>query len=87
MEDLSRTIDVQEKAVQVTSEDHPDLPMWLNNLGISLRNRYLRQGSMEDLSRAIDVQEKAVQATPEDHPAFPVRLNNLGNSLGDRYLR
>jgi len=87
MENLSRAIDVQEKAVQATPEDHPDMPLWLTNLGGSLRDRYLKQGSMEDLSRAIDVQEKGVQATPEDNPDLPMRLNDLGVSLGDQYLR
>jgi hypothetical protein len=59
----------------------------LSNLGIHLRNGYIRTGAVADLDEAIKVTKEAVTATTQDHPDLASRLNNLGNFLSDRYCR
>jgi hypothetical protein len=61
--------------------------MYLNNVGISLGDRYSRTGATADLEEAIQVARKAVDATPDNHPDQAGRFNNLGIRLSDRYSR
>ena len=39
--------------MEVTSEDHPDLIIYLNNLGNKFQSRFERTGRMEDLEETI----------------------------------
>ena len=55
--DLNNAIEAIRKAIGETSTEHVDRPMLLNNLGISLGDRYLRIGEIANL-----------EETPVDHP-------------------
>ena len=47
--DLNRALDLCRRAVQLTPQDSPDLPGFLNNLALGLRERYARTGDPSDL--------------------------------------
>jgi len=85
--DISEAIAVLQQAVQITPNGHPDMPGWLNNLGISFQCRFQRTGDASDISEAISVQQRAVQLTPNGHAVMPGRLNNLGISFLCRFQR
>jgi len=70
-----------------TPPGSPNLPMYLNNLGTGLSERYARTGELPDLQRAIASWERAVGETPPGSPDLPSRLNNLGTGLRERYAR
>ncbi|KAJ7248786.1 CHAT domain-containing protein [Mycena rebaudengoi] len=60
---------------------HPDKPLWLSNLGHSLKKCFERLGELNDLNQSILRSEAAVTLTPDDHLDKPSWLSNLGNSL------
>ena len=64
MDDLVRAIATIVLAIELTPVDHPDHATCLNNLGIALRKRFERTGSMEDLDRAITTSEQAMESIP-----------------------
>lgn len=61
------------------------MPGWLNNLGVSYRNRFEQLGQVEDLEKAIKYQTQGLSLTPEMHASVSRWLNNLGNSYHSQY--
>ena len=53
--DPEKAISTLEVVVQVTSDDHPNKPSWLGDLGVSLQTRYQRFGDVVDLERSISL--------------------------------
>ncbi|KAK4870149.1 hypothetical protein LT330_005203 [Penicillium expansum] len=78
-------IEIPRQAVETTPPNRPNPAILLNNLAISLRNRYSRMGKMEDLDNATEIMRLLVKATPPDHPDQAMHLNNIGVLLRDRY--
>lgn len=68
MEDLEKSIRRAQQAVNPTFQDYSNLAICLNNLGIKLKMRFERTGSMEDLEESIHRVQQAVDITPQDHP-------------------
>jgi tetratricopeptide (TPR) repeat protein len=87
MGDLEEAICKQLQAVEGTTEGHPNLAGWQNNLGYMLERRFERTGRMEDLIEAIRRAQQAVNVTPENHPKLAMYVNNLGNNLERRFER
>jgi tetratricopeptide (TPR) repeat protein len=85
--DHDADISKAEEAVASTPLYHPDRPMYLNNLGIKLSNRYKTTGNADDLDAAISQTAEALASTPLSHSDRPMYLNNLGNRLSNRYTR
>jgi CHAT domain-containing protein len=85
--DLETSISYSQKAVKLTPEDSPDLPMYLNNLAHVLSDRYARRGELADLENSIKYWQKAVKLTPDYSPDLPMYLNNLAVGLSDLYAR
>jgi hypothetical protein len=77
----------QERAVDLTPSDDPDLPPRLDGLGISLGSRYEGTADMADLDQAITHQRYAVDLMQGDSPNLPSFVSNLANSLQIRYKR
>ncbi|KAF6755301.1 CHAT domain-containing protein [Ephemerocybe angulata] len=75
------------KAVEMTPDVHPELPMWLSNLGSALRYRFLQTGNPVDITEAISAQQRAIALTPEGHSSLPTLLHNLGTSSSCRFDR
>jgi len=61
LDDLHKVILLHEKAMEVLSDNNSDLPMWLNNLGVALKDQYLKQENLENLSQIISLGERAVK--------------------------
>jgi len=65
--DLSEAISVQQHAIQLSPNDHPDMPGQLSNLGTLFLCRFDRTGNFSDVSEAISVHQRAVRLTPYGH--------------------
>jgi len=83
--DLSEAISVEQRAVLLTPDGHPDMPRYLNNLGTSFHSRFQPTSDLSDLSEAISIYQYAVQLTPNSHASMPVLLKNLGDSFRSRF--
>ncbi len=70
-----------------TPPDHPSRPVYLSNLGGTLRTRFGRTGRLADLNGAVTAGRDAVDTTPPDHPNRPRRLSHLGAALRTRFER
>src|SRR5437762_6622976 len=81
------TVTKHTEAINCTSNDDPELPARLINLGIALSNRFERLGLLEDLHRAIECFEQGVDSTQKDHPSRAAHLNNLCAGLIRRFER
>ena len=56
---------VNDQAVALISEGHPDLAGVLNSLGTALLSRFERIGSVNDLDRAIVTKEKVLASATD----------------------
>jgi len=84
---LDEAISLQEKAIQLTSDHHPNLPVRYNNLGNCYEDKYQNSGKQSFLDRAIDCYKKAVSQSSDADPILPSRYYNLANAHRSRYLR
>jgi len=87
LSDISEAISLQQRAVELTTNGHTDMSMYLNNLRISYECRFGRTGELSDISAAISAQQRAVQLTANGHGDMPGHLNNLGISYRRRFER
>ena len=85
--DLNRALVLYQQTVAATPEGHPNLAMYLNNLGIGFMNRFKRTGRIDDLNEAIKICKQAVAATPEGDPNLAGNLSNLGSGFMNRFER
>ncbi|KAF6765581.1 CHAT domain-containing protein [Ephemerocybe angulata] len=85
--DITHAISMLQQAVVLTPHIHPKLPVYLNNLAISLTRRFGCTGAPSDIADAISAQRKAVELTPHGHADLPGRLDNLGLSFAHRFER
>jgi len=60
--DLEEAIRAFQQAVQRTPPDSPDLPAYLNNLGLGLSAHYARSGRLEHLEQACAIFDRATAA-------------------------
>ena len=58
MDDLNAAVEANKEAVKLTSNDHPSLAIYISNLGIALKGRFNRTGSMDDLNAAINAMRR-----------------------------
>ncbi|RXW16904.1 hypothetical protein EST38_g8959 [Candolleomyces aberdarensis] len=87
LSNISESISVQQRAVELTPAVHPDLPGRLSKLGNSLLSRFERTAAPSDLSQSILVIQRAVELTPAGHPELPTMLSNLKISLANHFKR
>jgi len=62
MDGLDRAIDVNERAVKLSSESHSQNAQCSSGLGILLQRRFERAGAIMDLDPAIKTAEQAVKS-------------------------
>ncbi|KAG2141962.1 TPR-like protein [Suillus clintonianus] len=72
-------------ALQSCPPGHSDRPTILNNLGISLYDRFKQQGVLSDLDEAIELFRAMLLIYPPGHSLRPTSLNNLSTCLYDRF--
>ena len=87
MTDLEEAIALLRQAVGATPDDHPERAGRFSNLGIALRSRFDRSGTLTDLDEAINLGRQAVRATPDDHPDLAIYQANLASMLQGRFDR
>ncbi|CAE7086866.1 unnamed protein product [Rhizoctonia solani] len=87
LDELEKAVECFTRAVTLTPEGHPGMPICLDNLGSSYTDRYRRLGELADLEKSIECNNRAVALTPEGHADMPLHLGNLGSSYTDRYRR
>ncbi|KAG1744905.1 uncharacterized protein EDB91DRAFT_1080445 [Suillus paluster] len=57
----------------------------LNNLAVSLRDRFKQHGVLSDLDEAIELHRAALALRPPGHPSRSSSLNNLASNLRARF--
>ncbi|CAA7260661.1 unnamed protein product [Cyclocybe aegerita] len=87
LSDLSESIEILQEVVKDPSTGDADLPTRFGNLGLSLRCRFGKEGSITDLSQAVSSFQNALDSTPENDSILPSRLSNLGESLRQLFDR
>ncbi|KAE9378772.1 TPR-like protein [Stipitochalara longipes BDJ] len=87
MPETQDAVQVGRDAIAATPEDSLERAALLNNLGLSLRERFLQKGMMTDLEEAIQVARRSVEMTSEDHPNHNSFLSNLAVQLGLKYSK
>ncbi|KAG1762632.1 TPR-like protein [Suillus occidentalis] len=81
--------DVEEcrAALERCPPDHSDRSQFLNNLALSLRNRFTQRGVPSDLDECIELHRAALLLRPHGHSLRSWSLNNLAISLRDRFTQ
>jgi len=85
LEDIEQAIAYYEQALELASEDHPDRPVLLGNLGDTLLLFGRRAGDRGALEQAIDYYNQILDLIPEDHPSYSILLGNIGVTLASLY--
>ncbi|CAE6536514.1 unnamed protein product [Rhizoctonia solani] len=83
--DLEQAIEYFSRALALTPDGHPDIPLGHTNLGISYNIRYRHLGELADLEKAIECHTRALALTPDGHPHMSHRYASLGISYNDRF--
>jgi CHAT domain-containing protein/ankyrin repeat protein len=84
-EHLERSIEMAREIVDATPGSSPLFPMYLQNVGIKLLDRYKRTGVLEDLQGALQTLDHALSSALPDSPYRPPLLNNLAIALRNRF--
>jgi tetratricopeptide (TPR) repeat protein len=85
--DINRAIQLNNQALDLTSDGHACKAGCLNNLGISFLRRFQRFGEVADIDMSVLAHEQVVDLVGDGHAYKPGYLNNLGNSLLSRFDR
>ncbi|PWI65081.1 hypothetical protein PCL_07380 [Purpureocillium lilacinum] len=83
MVDFERAIFAFREAIA----DHPDLTIYLDNLGTLFHDGFSRTGVIRYLDESICIARQAVDGTQDDNSEKARRLDNLGVRLGNRFSR
>jgi len=83
--DQDEAIDLHRAALVLRPHGHPDRSITLNNLALSLQDRFEERSVLADLDEAIDLHRAALALCPLGHPYQSMSLNNLALSLQARY--
>ncbi|KAK2750080.1 hypothetical protein FQN57_004572 [Myotisia sp. PD_48] len=84
--DLEFSIRLLRNKVDVTPDDHPDIAVYLVDLGMLLDRLYNLTGEIKYLDEAIQMVQRAIEISP-DHPDLMDSLGCLEIMLGRRYQR
>jgi len=84
LDDLTKSIELNEIAVNLTPEDNPQRSSFLHRLCNALQNRFEETKSMEDINRAIEGRTEIINRTHDDDPSRTTYLIGLSSCLGLR---
>ncbi len=76
---MEEAIQLVQRALDGTPDDHPHRTQRLGNLGSHLGERFSRTGDLNDLEEAIRLGQLVSDATSED---LPERVTHLYNQAG-----
>ncbi|KAF7358386.1 hypothetical protein MVEN_00888700 [Mycena venus] len=85
LNDLDKSLLIQQNVLSLTPDGHPNKPLRLNNLVRSLHTRFTQLGDLSDLTKSLEMQQDVVTLTLDDNPQKPVILNNLASLLHTRF--
>ncbi|KAF8178380.1 CHAT domain-containing protein [Mycena galopus ATCC 62051] len=85
LNDLDRSLLIQQNVLSLTPDGHPNKLLRLNNLVRSLHTRFTQLGDLNDLTKSLEIQQDVVTLTLDDNPQKPVILNNLASLLHTRF--
>ncbi|KAJ7259062.1 CHAT domain-containing protein [Mycena rebaudengoi] len=85
VQDINKAVVIQEGAVTLIPDGHPNKPSLLTGLGNSLFQRFRQLGDLDDLNQAILRQEAACALIPDGHPDKHEQLGSLSSSLLSRF--
>ncbi|KZP20335.1 hypothetical protein FIBSPDRAFT_1044972 [Athelia psychrophila] len=85
--DLENAITMEQQALALTPDGHPDKPARLTALGFSYDTRFERLGDLADIENAITAEMQALALTQDGHPDKPGHLIALGCSYYMRFER
>ncbi|PVF92654.1 hypothetical protein CPB86DRAFT_819449 [Serendipita vermifera] len=87
LERLEQAISQYRTAIEYILEDDPKAPAILNNLAISLLQRFGQLGHLDDIDEAIERLQRAILLTPEEDFHKAGLLTNLGSAFIRRFER
>ncbi|KIJ38231.1 hypothetical protein M422DRAFT_231344 [Sphaerobolus stellatus SS14] len=87
LSDLEKAIAVQQEAVDLTDDDHPEKAGYLSHLGLSFQRRFGQLGDLSDIDQAIVVLQQAVNLDSDAYDNMANWLHNLGVSYNNRFRR
>ena len=87
MDDLAEAIVLNQEALGLCPQGHPDRSTLLSNLAGRLSSRYKQLGAMEDLEEAIVLDRESLCLHPQGHPDWLQSLENLAHDLWSRFTR
>ncbi|KAG2128394.1 CHAT domain-containing protein [Suillus cothurnatus] len=85
--DLDESIELLRDALLLRPPGHSDRSHSLNNLAVSLRDRFTQRGVPSDLDESIELHRDALLLRPPGHSDRSHSLNNLAVSLRDRFTQ
>jgi tetratricopeptide (TPR) repeat protein len=85
LSDLEEAIELHRAALALTPAGHFQRLASLNNLAISLQDRFQQWANLSDLDEAIKLHQAALAIYPDDHSDRSTSLNNLVTCLQDRF--
>ncbi|KAG1829955.1 hypothetical protein EV424DRAFT_1641855 [Suillus variegatus] len=85
MSDLDESIELHCDALLLCPPGHSDRSLFLNNLALSLADRFQQGGMMSDLDESIELHRDALLLRPPGHSDRSTSLNSLALSLRDRF--
>ncbi|KAG2099629.1 uncharacterized protein F5147DRAFT_814091 [Suillus discolor] len=87
MSDLDESIELDRDALLLRPPGHLYRYKSLNNLALSLQDRFKQGGIMSDLDQSIELHRDALLLCPPGHSDRSMSLNNLALSLRDRFMQ
>lgn len=86
VQDINGAVLLLEKALAMTQEDDPSLPLRLSNLVAVLQQRYQRTGDVNDLHLAVSYGDRSVESTHRQEPAkASLWMRQMARILETRY--
>ncbi|CAE6488848.1 unnamed protein product [Rhizoctonia solani] len=85
LNDIEKAIECGIRALDLTTDGDPDLPLRLAYLGDAYTDRFQRLGDLCDLAESIEYKARALTLLPGGHPDLARQHANLGVSYGTRF--
>ncbi|KAJ6576007.1 CHAT domain-containing protein [Mycena vulgaris] len=85
MGDVEEAIQCNRRLFGLLPRTHPEWATSLNNLAISVYERFQQRGDAADIDEAVQLHRKALALRPASHPDRASSLNNLATSMLERF--
>ncbi|KAF8712301.1 TPR-like protein, partial [Rhizoctonia solani] len=86
-DDIEKAIEYGARALDLTPNEHPSIPLQISYMGVYYNERYRRLGNLQDMDASTECNICALRLTPESNPELPARLAKVGISYRMYYTR